>query len=199
MTESKTVTESPSDPFNVDFWHKRWEENRIGFHKSEINPHLLRQIEKMTGQSLTAEPIRDSAQFLENSKKTWFVPLCGKTMDIPYLLSQGFRVFGLEASTLAIEALDEEHSLSLIYNDETKLFTGADGRLQIYTGDFFTCPIEKFGPFDYVWDRGSFIAVEYSFRKNYIEVMQRALRNPDGSCKFLNNLVKKSIRSGSRI
>ncbi|ODN01095.1 Thiopurine S-methyltransferase [Orchesella cincta] len=181
MAEANSVTENSSDPFNVAYWKKRWEENQVGFHRNEINPYLLRQIELVTGQKLTAEPIGDTAQFVENSKKTWFVPLCGKTMDIPYLLSQGFRVFGLEAAKLAIEALDQEHSLCLTYNEETKLFTGADGLLQIYMGDLFDCPIEKFGPFDYVWDRGSFVALEYPFRSSYIEVMQRALKKPDGS------------------
>jgi len=181
MSETNAATENSSDPFNVAYWQKRWEENQIGFHRPQINPYLLNHIEKMTGQKLTAEPIGDTAQFLENSKKTWFVPLCGKTVDIPYLLSQGFRVFGLEAAKLAIEALDQEHSLSLVYNEDTKLFTGADGLLQIYMGDLFSCPIEKFGPFDYVWDRGSFIAVEYPFRSSYVEMMQRALKKSDGS------------------
>ncbi|CAL8143863.1 unnamed protein product [Orchesella dallaii] len=181
MAEANAVSESSSDPFNVAYWQKRWEENQIGFHRTQINPFLLKHIELVTGQKLTAEPIGDTDKFLENSKKTWFVPLCGKTMDIPYLLSQGFRVFGLEAAKLAIEALDQEHSLCLVYNEETKLFTGADGLLQIYMGDLFTCPIEKFGPFDYVWDRGSFVALEYPFRSSYIELMQRALKKSDGS------------------
>ncbi|CAL8143864.1 unnamed protein product [Orchesella dallaii] len=203
MAEIKTFkgTESSSDPFNVSYWKKRWEENETGFHRTEINPFLLRHIEIVTGQNLTPEPIGDIAQFQENSNKTWFVPLCGKTMDIPYLLSQGFRVFGLEAAKLAIEALDQEHSLCLVYNEETKLFTGADGLLQIYMGDLFTCPIEDFGPFDYVWDRGSFVALEYPFRSSYIELMKRALKKSDGSWynfKYLleSFLYDKSIYEG---
>lgn len=75
----------------------------------------------------------------------------------------------------AIDALEEEQKLGLVYNDETKLFTGADGRLQIYVGDFFTCPLDKFGPFDYVWDRGLMILATFDicfvlgtcFRANY--------------------------------
>ena len=25
-----------------DFWHKKWEDNQIGFHRSSVNPLLVR-------------------------------------------------------------------------------------------------------------------------------------------------------------
>lgn len=36
---------------------------------------------------------------------TVFVPLCGKSLDIGYLASLGYRVVGVELSELAVEQL----------------------------------------------------------------------------------------------
>jgi thiopurine S-methyltransferase len=133
---------------------------------------------------LTSDPLTDQQQFKANGDKTWFVPLCGKTLDIAYLLSQGFRVFGLDAVKMAIESLEQEQKLGLTFDPESSMFTGVNGRLRIWVGDLFKCPIENYGPFDYVWDRGAFIALEYPNRQNYVDVMQRALKKKDGSCKY---------------
>ena len=62
-----------------DFWHKKWEDNVIGFHKSEAN-HLL-----VNHFSLLALPKVGRV----------FVPLCGKTLDIHWLLENGHRVVGV--------------------------------------------------------------------------------------------------------
>lgn len=78
----------PDDPYNVQYWSQRWDENRIGFHQSNVNPNLLKYMELITGRKLTGEPVTDPELFKKNSEKSWFVPLCGKTLDIPYLLSQ---------------------------------------------------------------------------------------------------------------
>jgi len=178
-----TVSPPPSeeDPHNIELWNKKWAENKIAFHKNQVHPALIKHSETVTGQKLTDEAPTDSTQIEQNSKKTWFLPLCGKSLDIPYLLSQGFRVFGVEAVKMAVEALNTEHSLGMTYDEKEKLFTGANGRLQIYVGDLFTCPMEKYGPYDYVWDRGSFVAIEYASRKDYSNVMQKALKKSDGS------------------
>lgn len=79
--------------------------------------------------------------------------------------------------------MGEEHGLGLTLENEANLFVGAEGRLKIYFGDLFQCPIEQFGPFDYVWDRGSLIAIEYPCRNNYKAMMQRALKHKEkGNC-----------------
>ena len=59
-----------------DFWHDRWESNRIGFHESAPNPLLTEHFPALS---------------VPNSGRV-FVPLCGKTLDIGWLLSQGQRV-----------------------------------------------------------------------------------------------------------
>ena len=50
-----------------DYWCKRWDDGKIGWHKSEFNQHLV----EYTNQNWNS-----------NDKKTVFVPLCGKTKDL---------------------------------------------------------------------------------------------------------------------
>ena len=55
------------------FWHDRWTKNEIGFHKSDANPLLVKYFTEL------ALP----------KGSLVFVPLCGKTLDISWLLSNG--------------------------------------------------------------------------------------------------------------
>jgi thiopurine S-methyltransferase len=161
---------------NIKFWENRYKNNKIEWHINEINPMLLKHLRTLIPTS-AEEP-----KTVSNSKKI-FLPLCGKTKDIPFLLSLGLEVFGVESVASAIVELGEENGLDIKFDPINSIYHTADGRLQIYCGDFFTCPIEKFGPFDCVWDRGSFIAIDYPLRELYVDVMKRALNHGTGNLK----------------
>ena len=70
---------------NSSFWHQRWEKNEIGFHEDKPNPLLVKHFHELS----VARGCRI------------FVPLCGKTLDISWLLSRDYRVAGAELSQLA--------------------------------------------------------------------------------------------------
>ena len=140
---------------------------RTGWHRPDINPTLI----KYTNLLL---PDKD-AKSDSSARKTIFLPLCGKTKDIAYLLSTGFNVFGIEGVRQAIEELNDENSFNLKYNPSKSIYATEDERLIIYHGDIFKCPIESWGPFDCVWDRGAFGTVAYDLRDQYIDVIRRGL------------------------
>ena len=71
------------------FWHQKWEKGDIGFHAPEVNPSLQEHFGKL--------------QMAAGARV--FLPLCGKTRDIGWLLDEGFRVSGAELSELAIKEL----------------------------------------------------------------------------------------------
>lgn len=146
---------------NVNYWADRWAQEKTGWHRPDVSKHLIANLPKLCGSEIG---------------KTFFIPLCGKTVDIPYLYAHCHNVFGVEAVSKPIEELNVEHSLGLKFDAETSTYATDDGRIKIYCGDIFTCPFDRFGPFDCVWDRASFIAFEYSFRPAYKEMMQRSLR-----------------------
>lgn len=146
---------------NVNYWADRWAQDKTGWHRSDVSRKLIANLPKLCDGGVS---------------KTFFIPLCGKTVDIPYLYAQGHKVFGVEAVAKAIEELNEEHSLGLKFDSESSTYATDDGRVTIYCGDIFACPMDRFGPFDCVWDRASFIAFEYPFRPAYKEMMQRSLK-----------------------
>ena len=186
------MSATDEDVANISYWGKRWDENRTGWHRPVVNPALKKYFKQLTNSDIP-ENFEESDFKCTLKNEQFYVPLCGKTMDIPFLLRVGYRVFGVEAVKSAIEALATEHSLDLKLNEKESIYSTHDGRLRIYYGDLFTCPLEKWGPYDYVWDRGALIAVEYVARKPYIAAMQRALTNPETKKCMLKYTKKLSL------
>jgi len=160
----------------VQYWCQRWAAGNTAWHSAEVNHFLLSCYSKVVGKEVPPSvPVEfSSEEFQENSEKKWFVPLCGKTVDIPFLLSLGYRVFGVEGARQAIKALGVENNLNLTFDESRSIFEGADGRLQIYCGSLFDCPVEEFGPFDFGWDRGSFGSIHSNFLQKYAKTIKRA-------------------------
>jgi len=133
--------------------------------------------------------LEDNINWLtENGKpQNIFVPLCGKTVDLKYLVDLGHTVFGTEWVYECIEALAEENGFQFIFDEKNSVYYTADLKLKIYKGNFHECPIEDFGPFDAIWDRGAFVAVEYYERRNYIEFMKRSVRTSNGGKNTTRN------------
>lgn len=71
----------------ANFWHNLWETNNTGWHLSDANPFLVEYFKALK---------------LSNNSRI-FVPLCGKTHDIKWLLDQGHRVVGAELNENAIK------------------------------------------------------------------------------------------------
>ena len=65
----------------ANFWHERWSKNEIGWHESEFNPLLTGNFHRL--------------QLAPGSRV--FVPLCGKTRDIVWLLHDEARIMDGEA------------------------------------------------------------------------------------------------------
>jgi thiopurine S-methyltransferase len=163
---------TPELPEHVNYWAIRWQEKRTGWHMEKVNPTLVENIELLTSVPGNPSP----------SKKI-LVPLCGKTHDLLYLLGLGHQVFGIEGVHECDLGLGERDGFKFNYNSEESIYHTEDGRLQIYCGDLLEIPIEKWGPFDAVWDRGSLVAVEYSHRQAYKEIMKRSLQVSKDKCK----------------
>lgn len=70
-------------------WRQRWQQDDIGFHQAEVNISLQRYFSQLN---------------LKPGQRV-FVPLCGKSRDIGWLLYQGYAVVGVELSELAIQGL----------------------------------------------------------------------------------------------
>lgn len=134
-----------------DFWHERWQNQQIGFHLKTINPLLVGQF-----QALSLNP-----------GQRIFIPLCGKTLDIHWLLSQGMQVVGAELNQLAVDALFTELGLTPIITHVGNLRHYKANNLDIFQGDFFDLAQSVLGTVDAIYDRAALIALPAEMRALY--------------------------------
>lgn len=136
-----------------DFWHQRWQTQQIGFHKSEVNPFLLAHFQALRLPTGTRV----------------FVPLCGKSLDISWLLAHGFQVVGVELSQLAVDALFTELGLTPEITISGSLSRYYAENIEIFQGDFFELSHQQLGHVDATYDRAALIALPTEMRKQYCQ------------------------------
>lgn len=133
------------------FWRQKWESNQLGFHKSEANPALVNHLKKLA---------------LPKGSRI-FLPLCGKTLDIGWLLSQGYRVVGAELVDLAIQQLFDELRVDPTISPSGKLTLYQAHDIDIFVGDIFDVSPENLGPVDAIYDRGALVALPKEIQRRY--------------------------------
>jgi len=148
-----------------DFWHARWQTEQIGFHQNEINPYLVRY-----WRSLQLEP-----------QSRVFVPLCGKTLDMIWLLDQGHTIIGNEISQLAVEAFFTENRLTPETRQASGFTRWSCDRIEILCGDFFDLMPTDIGRIDALYDRAALIALTPGQRARYAARITQLLK-PQTPC-----------------
>lgn len=134
-----------------DFWHARWQGKQIPFHEGKANAFLVKHFSRL--------PVASGARV--------FVPLCGKTRDIAWLLGEGFRVAGAELSRIAVEELFAELAVVPEVTTDGALTRFSAPGLDIFQGDIFALTPDTLGPVDAVWDRAALVALPKDMRARY--------------------------------
>lgn len=133
-----------------DYWLERWREGRIGFHRSGVNPRLAEHHQRVLGDTIRV-----------------LVPLCGKSEDLEWLVTQGHEVVGIELSELAARAFFEERGIEPERISRGRFVEYQRGALSIFVGDFFEAAPELTGYCDGVYDRAALIALPEELRARY--------------------------------
>jgi thiopurine S-methyltransferase len=136
---------------DAGFWHQRWENNEIAFHESKANPLLVKHFTELS---------------LAKGRRI-FVPLCGKTLDISWLLSKGYRVAGAELSQIAIEQLFMELGVQPETSPVGEVEQWSANNLDIFVGDIFALSRKILGPVDGIYDRAALVAFPEEMRMRY--------------------------------
>lgn len=138
------------------FWHDRWASNQIGFHLPEVNPYLLRH---WPGLGLV-----DKARVL--------VPLCGKSLDLIWLVQQGYGVLGVELSEKAVQEFFQEHCLVAQVSQRGRFKVYQTDALELWCGDFFELSREDVAGCTALYDRAALIALPPLMRERYTAHLQ---------------------------
>ena len=142
---------------DASFWHQRWGENDIAFHQSEANPLLVKYFKALS--------------LAEGSRV--FLPLCGKTLDIPWLLSSGYRVAGAELSKIAIEQLFTTLGVEPKISGVGEVDHYSAKNIDIFVGDIFRLSSKILGLVDAIYDRAALVALPEEMRNRYAAHLTR--------------------------
>lgn len=134
-----------------DFWLQTWQDGQIGFHEGQPNQLFVKYFEKLNLQA--GDRI--------------FLPLCGKTLDITWLLNKGYRVVGVELSSLAIEQLFKELQIEADVSMQDRFTVYSANNLQVFQGDFFDLTTDMLAEVDAVYDRAALVALPVELRQKY--------------------------------
>lgn len=153
--------ESENIIMKADFWLDRWETKNIGFHKAEANPTLVEHF--------------GTLQLAQNSRI--LIPLCGKTLDIAWFLSNGYKVVGAELSEIAIIELFDELDLTPKVTAIKNLKHYSAENIDIFVGDLFDLTLDILGQIDAVYDRAALVALPLDIRIRYTKHLRQITDN----------------------
>jgi len=136
---------------DAHFWHQRWQKNEIGFHQSDADAQLVKHFPQMQLQA----------------GNRVFVPLCGKTLDIAWMLDQGYQVAGAELSQIAIEHLFANLGIKPEVTIVGALKRYSGDNIDIFVGDIFELTAQELGTIHAVYDRAALVALPEETRKTY--------------------------------
>ena len=149
-----------------DFWQQRWSEGRIGFHQDRVTPLLE--------QHWDALSVPSGARV--------FVPLAGKSLDMLWLAARGYRVLGVELSSIAVEQFFAENHLSPAVGETACGRLYAAGAIEVLCGDAFALDAQALSTCAAVYDRAALIALPAPMRERYVHELHARL--PSG-CRGL--------------
>jgi thiopurine S-methyltransferase len=133
-----------------DFWLERWRLGQIGFHQ----PTVDRLLEKHW-------------QDLKVPRGRVLVPLCGKSLDLLWLRSQGYSVSGVELSAVALEAFCMENGIPAQRRKLAEFDVYESSQLQLLCGDFFALTPALISHVAAVYDRAALISWAPPLRAAY--------------------------------
>lgn len=133
------------------FWHEKWQNNQINFHEGEANSLLVRHFDLLG----------------LNQESRIFLPLCGKTRDIAWLLDKGYQVVGAELSEMAVKQLYEELGAEPRITEHGPLKCYSGPAIDIFVGDIFHLTAELLGRVDAIYDRAALVALPEDMRIKY--------------------------------
>jgi thiopurine S-methyltransferase len=166
-----------------EFWINYWETDKVTWQAPVVSPWLERHLEKLVG--------------IEEGPKVVFVPLCGKSLDMKYLLDAGHTVIGADCSGIACTDFFSENNIPGYVRETIAIPSGQDNDdddaiivrhrstvvpLTLYEGDIFRLTREIIGgPVDCILDRAALVALPPSMIENqYLLLLASLLKRPGG-------------------
>lgn len=135
----------------ISYWQSRWKNGKTGWHMDYVYPPLVRLWPQLS--------IESGAHVL--------VPLCGKNLDIHWLIDQGCSVTGVDISQEALEHIIKKHPEPFTEDSSHGFSIYRSKSLVLWRGDFMKLPAGEVPPIDLIYDTKAIIALPAKMRDNY--------------------------------
>lgn len=144
-----------------EYWYQKWQSNDIGFNQAQPNKHMQRYF-----SSLKISP-----------GSRVFVPLCGQSIDMIWLIEQGYEVVGVEISEIACRNFFNENKIPVTITRMKDFIVYRSQKIIIFCGDFFKINQRILDKIDVVYDRAALIAMPFDARKSYSEHLMELMES----------------------
>ena len=161
---------------NPDFWHARWSAGNTPWHQRAPNARLTAHFDALD--------LAPGDQVL--------VPLCGRALDMRWLLEHRFRVLGVELSEIAVRGFFADHGLRFRERDAAGFRIFDADRVRILCGDVFRLTPELLSEVAAVYDRAALVALDGDEQARYASLLARCL--PPGASQLLLTLQYDTAR-----
>jgi len=143
----------------TEYWQKRWENNEIGWHEPLPHPLL----------------VAHHGQLSLEQGDTVFVPFCGASVDMAFLVECGYRIIGVDVSQQACEQFFDEQGLTYTQQHLSPFVCYQGDAITLYCGDYFALTPALLGQAKAVYDRAAFVAVPPAERYAYLHQLQHLM------------------------
>jgi thiopurine S-methyltransferase len=140
-------------------WQSAWESGRTGFHQDRVHPDLE----------------RFAPQWLGERPRRVLVPLCGKTLDLAWLVARGHTTVGVELVPQAVHELHTEQRRAHNRVPVGPYDAWQSAGLTVLQGDIFALEAEHCGAPTHAWDRAALVALPADMRTAYVARLRRVL------------------------
>ncbi len=145
-----------------EFWLDHWQRGHIPFHRDEVNDLLQKHWDKLAPKHPTV-----------------LVPLCGKSVDMPWIAAQGYKVVGVEWAAEAIDEFWQAQQHTPERKADGDFISSTHGDITLLQGDIFKLERDRFkGPVT-VYDRASLVAFNPEQRIAYAQHLSSLLQSGD--------------------
>ncbi|GFR60726.1 thiopurine S-methyltransferase [Elysia marginata] len=155
----------------VKYWQQRYDGGDTYWLRKEATAMLVKHYNKLNP---------------EGKAQNMLLPLCGKSVDLDWLSSQGVPlVVGVDCLLAVLREVSVRSGQSWIQTQvsesgsDFQLLERSDGKMKLYSGDMLRFSTEIAGTFDAMWERGSLIILPPTDINKYAELL-KSLLNPGG-------------------
>ncbi|MCB1046152.1 MAG: thiopurine S-methyltransferase [Calditrichaeota bacterium] len=142
---------------DAEYWLDGWRHDHKPFHQRRINPHLQAHWSRL-------DPGKDARVL---------VPLCGRSLDMGWIASQGCRVLGVELAPEPVRAFFDELGQEPVCQDLPPFRRWCAQNLELLQGDFFRLNPEHTSDCRAIYDRASLPALPPEMRQLYASTLAR--------------------------